>query len=129
MLSDGDVLLSNNSYPYLAEKKVNLNMSEISRVAYYLALIGGILLVIFGLLSLIGYAFAYIGSFISFGFAYFGIVSIICGIIAIIGAKSVTTIVWAIVLIIVGIIGGGLGGLLVIFGGLIGLIVVLTKAT
>jgi hypothetical protein len=63
-------------------------MSEISRIAYYLALIGGILLVIFGLLSLIGYAFAYIGSFISFGFAYFGIVSIICGIIAIIGAKK-----------------------------------------
>ncbi len=59
-----------------------------------------------------------IGSFISFGFAYFGIVTIICGIIAIIGAKSVTTLVWAIVLIIVGIIGGGLGGLLVILGGL-----------
>jgi hypothetical protein len=109
--------------------EVNLNMSEISRIAYYLALIGGILLVIFGLLSLIGYAFLYIGSFISFGFAYFGIVTIICGIIAIIGSKSVTTLVWAIVLIIVGIIGGGLGGLLVIFGGLIGLILVLTKKT
>jgi hypothetical protein len=102
-------------------------MSEISRISYYLALIGGILLVIFGLLSFIGYAFVYFGPFISFGFAYFGIVTIICGIIAIIGAKSVTTLVWAIVLIIVGIIGGGIGGLLVILGGLIGLIVVLTK--
>jgi len=74
------------------------------------------MLVIFGLISLIG----------SFGppllywgwgfasFAYGGIVSIICGVIAIIGAKSANTLVWAIVLIIVGIIGGGLGGLLVV---------------
>ena len=104
-------------------------MSEISRIAYYLALIGGILLVIFGLLSLIGYAFILLGPFISFSFAYFGIVTIICGIIAIIGAKSVTHIVWAIVLIIVGVIGGGLGGLLVILGGLIGLIAVIIKKT
>jgi hypothetical protein len=102
-------------------------MSEISRLAYYLTLIGGILLVLFGLLSLIGYAFTYLGPFISFGFAYFGIVTIICGVIAIIGARSVTTLVWAIILIIIGIIGGGLGGLLVILGGLVGLIVALTK--
>ncbi len=74
-------------------------------------------------------AFTYLGPFISFGFAYFGIVILICGIIAIIGAKSVTHIVWAIVLIIVGIIGGGLGGLLVILGGLIGLIAVVIKKT
>ena len=108
-------------------------MSEISvsRIAYILALIGGILLVIFGLISLIG----------SFGppllywgwgfasFAYGGIVSIICGAIAIIGAKSANTLVWAIVLIIVGIIGGGLGGLLVVFGGILGLITVISKKT
>jgi hypothetical protein len=81
------------------------------------------------LLSLVGYAVSYFGPFISFSFAYFGIVAIICGIIAIIGSRSVTTIVWAIVLIIVGVIGGGLGGLLVILGGLIGLIAVLVKKT
>jgi hypothetical protein len=85
-------------------------MSEISRIAYYLALIGGIPLVIFGLLSLIGYAFMYFGPFISFSFAYFGIVAVICGI------KGVTTIVWTIIHIVVGIIGGGIGGLLVILG-------------
>ena len=106
-----------------------MNMSEISRIAYYLALIGGILLVIFGLLALVGYAFSYFGPFISFGFSYFGIVAVICGIIAIIGSKSVTSIVWAIVLIVVGIIGGGLGGILVILGGLIGLVAVLIRKT
>jgi hypothetical protein len=106
-----------------------LNMSEISRIAYYLVLIGGILLVIFGLLSLFSIGFGgpsfFYWSVYSFG--YSGIVMLICGVIAVIGARSVTTIIWAIVLVIVGIIGGGLGGLLVILGGLIGLIVVITK--
>ena len=103
-------------------------MSELSQAAYVLALIGGILLVILGLLSLIGYSIAIgVPSFVHWGFAYSGIVAIVCGIIAIIGSKSASTIVWAIVLIIVGFIGGGLGGLLVIFGGIIGLIAAITK--
>jgi len=51
------------------------------------------------------------------------------GIIAVIGAKSVNTLVWAIVLIVVGLVGGGLGGLLVVLGGVFGLINVLTKKT
>jgi hypothetical protein len=102
--------------------------TSLGRVAYYLALIGGILLVIFGLLSLFsigfgGPSFLY-WSIYSFG--YSGIVMLICGVIAVIGARSVTTLVWAIVLIIVGLIGGGLGGLLVLLGGIIGLIVALT---
>jgi hypothetical protein len=60
-------------------------------------------------------------------FTYGDIVVIICGVVAIIGSKSANTLVWAIVLLIVGIISGGLGGLLVILGGLIGLIVAATK--
>lgn len=109
-------------------------MSEtpsLSRIAYILTLIGGILLVILGLISLVG-SFEFGGPFLRWGwgygyFAYSGIVAIICGIIAIIGAKLVATLVWAIVLIVVGIIGGGIGGLLVILGGIIGLVVVLSK--
>jgi len=102
--------------------------TSLGQVAYYLALIGGILLIIFGLLSLFsiaigGPAFFY-WSVYSFG--YSGIVMLVCGVIAVIGAKSATTLVWAIVLIIVGLIGGGLGGLLVLLGGIIGLLVVLT---
>ena len=102
--------------------------TSLGQVAYYLALIGGILLVIFGLLSLFsiaigGPAFFY-WSVYSFG--YSGIVMLICGVIAIIGSRSVTTLVWAIVLLIVGLIGGGLGGLLVLLSALIGLIVALT---
>ena len=101
--------------------------TSISRIAYILALIGGILLVIFGLLDLIGFTGLAIFHFSFYAFAYAGIVAIICGVIAIIGARSASTLVWAIVLIIVGIIGGGLGGLLVVLGGLLGIIVVITK--
>ena len=104
-------------------------MSEISvsRIAYILALVGGILLVILGLLSLIASSFENYGPFLHWGFAYGSIVTIICGVIAVVGSKSATTLVWAIVLIIVGIVGGGLGGLLVVLGGLFGLITVITK--
>jgi hypothetical protein len=97
---------------------------SVSSVAYYLALIGGILMVIFGLIGLI----VDFGNFIfHWGFAYGGIVTLIMGVIAIIGARSASTLVWAIVLIIVGLIGGGIGGLLVVLGGLFGLIAALSK--
>jgi hypothetical protein len=103
-------------------------MSELSitRVAYLLALIGGILMVIFGLLGLIGSSFGPREIF-HWGYAYGGIVTIVCGVIAFIGAKSASTLVWAIILIVVGAVGGGLGGLLVALGGLLGLLTVLTK--
>jgi hypothetical protein len=106
-------------------------MSEISvsRIAYILALIGGILMIILGLLSLIASSLENFGPVLHWGFAYGSIVTIICGVIAIVGSKSATTLVWAIVLIIVGIVGGGLGGLLVVIGGLLGLVVVLSKKT
>jgi hypothetical protein len=59
-------------------------------------------------------------------FAGFGILALILGIIAIIGAKHVTELIWAIVLIVIGLIGGGaggsIGGLLVLIGGILGLI-------
>jgi hypothetical protein len=104
-------------------------MSELSRIAYFLALIGGILLVVFGLLSLIGYS---IGGFpflywSVYSFAYGSIISIICGVIIIVGSRSVATLVWAIVIIILGLIGGGLGGLLAIIGGILGLVAALSK--
>lgn len=107
-------------------------MSEISvaRIAYILALLGGIVLVILGLLSFVRSSFGNFEPVLHWEFfAYGSVVAIICGIIAIIGAKSVTTLVWAIVIIIVGIIGGGLGGLLVVLGGILGLIAAISKKT
>jgi hypothetical protein len=101
-----------------------LSGTSVSEVAYYLVLIGGILMVLLGLLGLI----ADFGSLVfHWGFSYGGIVTLVMGVIAVIGARSENTLVWAIVLIIVGVIGGGIGGLLVVLGGLFGLISILLK--
>jgi hypothetical protein len=111
----------------MREVKVNMSELSVSRLAYILALIGGILMVILGLLSFVASSFDSFGPFLHWGFAYGSIVTIICGAVAIIGSKNANTLAWALVLIIVGIIGGGIGGFLVVIGGLLGLITTLTK--
>ena len=69
--------------------------TSVSTIAYYLALIGGIFMVLLGLL---GFLVSFGGFFFRWGFfAYGGIVTIIMGVIAIIGARSASTLVWAIV--------------------------------
>ncbi len=97
---------------------------SVSQLAYYLALIGGILMILFGL---IGFFSSFGDFFFHWGFSYGGIVTLIMGIIAVIGARSASTLVWAIILIVVGAIGGGLGGLLVVLGGLAGLVSAVSK--
>ncbi len=98
--------------------------TSVSQIAYYLALIGGILMIVFGLLGFFG---SFGAMFFYWGFTYGGIVTLIMGIIAVVGARSANTLVWAIILIIVGLVGGGLGGLLVLLGGIFGLITALSK--
>ena len=96
---------------------------SLGRVAYILALVGGILMVLFGLLSLVGMAVMMPFSIPGLGlFAGFGaILGLILGIIAIIGSKRVMDLIWAIILIIIGFVGG-IGGLLVLIAGILGLV-------
>lgn len=102
---------------YLANKALH-------QAAYYLALIGGIVMVLLSLLGLLGLRYALpFGSLLPgmmFGLGL--LVPLILGIIAIVGAKHASELVWAIVLIIIGVVGGGIGGLLVLLGGVLGLI-------
>lgn len=97
---------------------------------YILALIGGILIIVFGLLGFIGYSlgsvFSPVGYYISG--AIWSIVAIVIGVICVIGSKSVGTLVWAIVLLVLGIVSGGLGGALVILGALLGLVSIFVKS-
>jgi hypothetical protein len=96
--------------------------SSLGRPAYLLALIGGILMVLLRLLGFVGFA---IVSVISFGwrpFPGFEILGMILGIVASVIAKRVTEPVWAVVLIVIGIIGGGFAALLVLLGGVLGLV-------
>ena len=98
--------------------------ASLGRLAYILALIGGVILVIQGLLSFVGMAFMMLMPSVlgSLGGAFWGIIEIVLGIVAIYGAKRATDLTWDIVLIVVGVIGGGLGGVLVLIGGILGLV-------
>ena len=98
--------------------------ADLRRGAYILALIGGVILVIQGVLSFVGMASMMIMPPMlgSFGGSSWGIIQIILGIIAIYGAKRATDLTWAIVLVVVGVIAGGLGGLLILLGGILALV-------
>ena len=112
---------------------MEVNKKVKNRFAYWgyiLALIGGILIIVFGLLGLIGNslgsAFSPAGHYLSG--AMYSIVAIIIGVICAIGSKSVGTLVWAIVLLVLGIVSGGIGGALVILGALLGLVSIFAKS-
>jgi hypothetical protein len=98
--------------------------SSLGKLAYILALIGGILMVVFRLLGFMGLA---VVSTMSFGmprlFPGYEILGLILGVVAIIISKRATEPLWAIVLIVIGIIAlQGIGALLVLLGGILGLV-------
>ena len=101
-----------------------MRKGSLGQLAYVLALIGGVILVIQGILSFLGMAFIIsVPSIVGpLGGSYWGIIQIVLGIIAIYGAKRATDLTWDIILIVVGVIAGGLGGLLVLLGGIVGLL-------
>jgi len=97
--------------------------SSLGRAAYYLALIGGILMVVLRLLGFLGFAVGVLGFGVPRLFPGYEILGLILGIVAIIIAKRATQPLWAIVLIVIGLIDlQGIGALLVLLGGVLGLI-------
>jgi len=87
-----------------------------------LVLIGGIILLVLGIIGFVGFSFMIIFESPISHFYGFGFLAIVLGIIAIVGHRHVSELVWAIVLIVIGFIGGGAGGLLVLLGGILGLL-------
>jgi len=102
-------------------------LTTLSYVGYILSLIGGILLVLFGLINLIDSVFLIFSPIAFLGKTVYSLVEIILGIICIIGSKWVKNITWTIILLILGIVAGGIGGTLVVLGALIGLLIKLVK--
>jgi di/tricarboxylate transporter len=110
--------------------------ASLGRLAYILALIGGIILVLQGLLSFVGMAFILCDDFLcpvqfdilgngltpSLGGSFWGIIILLLGIVAIYGAKRASKLTWDIVLMILGVFAGGLGGIVVLVGGIVGLV-------
>lgn len=110
-----------------------MSSSSLAYTGRILVLVGGILMVIFGAISLLSLAFTVPFrspledlNILSRGF---GIITLILGIVSLIGANYVSRLEWAIILIIIGYVGGGIGGLLVLIGGILGLVSVLMKKT
>jgi hypothetical protein len=96
--------------------------SSLAYAGYVLALVGGIIMIILGLLDIIGSPFLAFSALSAIGALARGIVVVIIGIICAVGAKYVKHLTWAIILIILGIVAGGIGGVLVIIGALLGLL-------
>jgi hypothetical protein len=98
------------------------HQSALSELAYVLALIGAIDMILLSLASFFGLAIALpfnVPLAAMFGSA---IIGVILGIIAFIGSKHVRELIWAVGLLIIGYLGGGLGGLLILAGGLLGIL-------
>jgi len=99
-------------------KKSILNLASI------LCIIGSIIMIVISAFELIGFMthfFLPLKVFIYLRF--FGstriLITLICGLIALYGSKKVESFIWAVVLIILGLIGGGIGGILVFVGALL----------
>ena len=97
-------------------------MNTLSYAGYILVLLGGILLVIFGLLGLFNTVLIPFSPLYYLGASVHGLVTLIIGVICIIGSKYVGTLAWAIILLVLGIVATGIGGTLVVFGSLLGLV-------
>src|SRR4030067_3196942 len=97
-------------------------MNSLAYAGYILLLLGGVLLVIFGLLGLFGTVLIPFSPLYYIGVSVHGLVTLIIGVICVIGSKYVGTLVWAILLLVLVILATGAGGTLVILGALLGLV-------
>ena len=102
-------------------------MNTLAYVGYILVLLGGILLVIFGLLGLFGTVLIPFSPLYYIGVAAHGLITLIIGIVCVVGSKYVARLEWAIILLVLGFLATGIGGTLVIIGALLGLVSSLVK--
>jgi len=105
--------------------------SSLAYIGYILALLGGIVLILFGLLDLLGVAsrlFRDVSLLWILSSTVSSLVRIVLGVICIIGSRFVSKLIWAIILLILGVIAGTLGGSLVAIGAILGLVSILLKS-
>ena len=105
--------------------------STLSYVGYILALAGGIIIILFGLFDLFGVVVRIFRDISLLSFlsgTVRALIQIIIGIVCIIGSRFISNLVWAIILLALGIIAGTLGGSLVVIGAILGLVSILLKS-
>ena len=91
-------------------------------LGYVFALLGGIIITVLSLASILHYPTNLPIQVPLAGFFGIGVISLILGVVAVFGSKRVNEIIWGVVLMAVGFLAGGIGGLLAIIGGLVGLL-------
>jgi len=99
--------------------------SSLSHTAYILAIVGGIIIVLSGALNLLGVTVELLRVteiLPFFSGTIRAIFHIIIGAVCITGSKYVSTLTWAIILLILGLIAGNIGGTLVLVSAILGLI-------
>jgi hypothetical protein len=94
----------------------------IATAGYVLALLGGIIIILLSLAALLNLPLALPFRSPLTGYFGIGVITLILGVVAVIGSKRVHHLAWAVVLMAVGFLGGGIGGLLALLGGLLGLV-------
>jgi len=109
-------------------------MVDLKFIGRILGAVGGLIMIILGIITLIEagdlfqfnlqlFDFNIISGAVQGNLVVMAIVSIICGIIAVYGYKSLNgegdLLVWAIIYIVLGLIGGTLGVLLLFIGGVV----------
>ncbi len=102
-------------------------MNSVAYAGYILVLIGAFLLVIFGILGLLGTVLIPFSPLYFIGVAAHGLITLVIGVICLIGARYVDRLVWGIILLVLGLVATGIGGTLVFLGALLGLISTLLK--
>ena len=105
-------------------------LSGAVRLGAVLSLIGGVLMIVFALVGTLGTGF--LGLFRGAPTVYtFGsgllagtglLVGLIGGILSIVGSRRPYSLIWGIVLLVIGLVVGGWGGLLVLVGSIIALV-------
>jgi len=92
------------------------------KIGYIVALLGGIVIIALSLAAMIHYSLYLPIQVPLAGYVGIGVISLILGIVAVVGSKRINQLAWGIILMAVGFLTGGIGGLLAIIGGLIGLL-------
>ena len=93
-----------------------------AKIGYILALLGGIIIIVLSLAALLNFPLDLPFRSPLAGYFGIGIITLILGIVTLFGSRRVNELVWAIALMVVGFLSGGIGGLLALLGGLLGLL-------
>jgi hypothetical protein len=105
--------------------------STLAYAGFILVLIGGIIVLLFGLFDLLKVGVGVFRGISLLGFlsgTAWSLAQIVIGIVCIIGSRFVSNLVWAIILLVLGLVAGTIGGTLIVIGAILGLVSVIIKS-